>query len=84
MPRSNENTHEISLQPGYVDGRPYRVTYQYGWVVLAADGTNAFEPGWRWNTRQGARDFKIECEWTGHQQAASAATLTDHIENPTS
>lgn len=50
-----------------MDGRPYRVVKLGGWAVLAADGTNAFEAGWRWNTRAGAREFKWTCEWTGHR-----------------
>jgi hypothetical protein len=70
----------IELQAGAVDGRPYRVSWDDGWVVRAADGTNAFEPTWRWNTRSGARSFKWECEMLGHipKQVAHRTKETDH------
>lgn len=57
----------LELDPGSVDGRPYRVVNMDGWVVLAADGTNAYEAGWRWNSRASARAFKWECEGLGHR-----------------
>lgn len=56
-----------TLMEGHVDGRPYRVSDDHGWVVRAADGSNAFEKGWRWNSRDSARSFKVECELFGHK-----------------
>lgn len=56
----------LNLLPGCVDGRPYRVVDMDGWAVLAADGSNAYEAGWRWNTRAGARAYRHECEGFGH------------------
>jgi RES domain-containing protein len=65
-----------NLADGWVDGSPYRVTNEHGWVVRASDGTNAYEPGWRWNSRASARAFKDECEWLGHVPSSTAMVET--------
>lgn len=57
----------MNILPGHIDGRPYRVVKSGGWVVRSANGDNAYDPGWRWNSRSSARAFKWECEYFGHK-----------------